>query len=171
MTAKDKQNEFLKAYLKPIFKEEGFNTTGQNWWKDKGDFFLVINLQNSQWNSSDSLSFCFNIGVALTKKLRDPAKKKATYQDIGTNVREDSFLPEERNKHKYRKDGWLGYLLTNETDIKDFIRELKIDFEENILPKLNSLYTLSDCLRFFEQFGIWGENLKKQVEELNNTEK
>ena len=36
-----------------------------------GDFFIIINLQNSQWNSKEELSFCLNIGVALTEKLAD----------------------------------------------------------------------------------------------------
>lgn len=51
MNAKEKQTEFIKGYLKPKLKDEGFGTSGQTWWKNKGDFFIVINLQNSQWNS------------------------------------------------------------------------------------------------------------------------
>ncbi len=43
MTAKDKQKEFIKIYLKPKLKEWGYHTAGQTWWKDKGDFFNVIN--------------------------------------------------------------------------------------------------------------------------------
>ncbi|MCC9138936.1 DUF4304 domain-containing protein [Pontibacter silvestris] len=169
MNAKDKQKEFIKTYLKPKLKEEGYNTAGQNWWKNKGDFFITINLQNSQWNSVESLSFCFNIGVALTEKIKDPEKKKATYYDAGAAIREDGFLPDERKKHKYRKESWLGYIITNDTDLEDFSRELKIDFEEAILPKLNNLDSLEDCLSFFKQFGFWGENLKKQIEEISKT--
>ena len=58
MTAKDKQIEFIKTYSKPKLKEEGFRTSGQTWWKIKDDFFVVINLQNSQRNSKEELSFC-----------------------------------------------------------------------------------------------------------------
>lgn len=61
MTAKDKQNQFIKDYLKPRLKELGFRTTGNNWWKNMDDFFIVINLQNSQWNEKNELSFCFNL--------------------------------------------------------------------------------------------------------------
>ncbi len=28
-------------------------TPGQTWWKDKGNFFNFINLQNYSWNSKD----------------------------------------------------------------------------------------------------------------------
>ncbi|MBC5992636.1 DUF4304 domain-containing protein [Pontibacter cellulosilyticus] len=166
MTAKEKQKEIIKSYLKPKLKEEGFNTSGMNWWKSKGDFFLFINLQSSSWNSSDNVSFCFNIGVALTARLSDPAKRKATYDDISAEVREEDLLPEDRKKHRYRKDNWLGYLITNDTDIIDFTKELRTDLEEIILPKLQSLNSLSDCINFFEPFGYWGYNLKMKVEEL-----
>lgn len=104
-TAKDIQTDFIKTYLKPTLKEHGFKTSGQTWWKSKGDFFLVINLQNSQWNSKEELSFCLNIGVALTEKLADKEKKKATYVDLATQVREDAYLTEERQQIKKSQGG------------------------------------------------------------------
>lgn len=171
MTAKEKQIEFIKTYLKPKLKEEGFRTSGQTWWKIKDDFFVVINLQNSQWNSKEELSFCFNIGVGLTENLSDPSKKKATYFDIATELREDAYLSDKRNKHKYRQDGWLGYVMTDKTNIEDFKNELRIDFENDILPKLNGLGTIHDCLEFYRQFDYWGERLQSQVDELKKNEK
>jgi len=74
MTAKDKQTEFIKTYLKPTLKSHDYRTSGQTWWKNMGDFFVVINLQNSQFNNKEELSFCLNIGVALTEKLADKEK-------------------------------------------------------------------------------------------------
>lgn len=171
MNAKDKQIEFIKSYIKPKLKEEGFRASGQTWWKIKEDFFIVINLQNSQWNIKEELSFCFNIGVGLTDNLSDPNKKKATYFDIVTQLREAAYLSDKRNKHKYRQDGWLGYLLTDKTDLEDFKNELKNDFENDILPKLNGLETIQDCLEFYRQFDFWGELLQNQVDELKENEK
>ena len=167
MNAKEKQTEFIKDYLKPKLKAEGYGTTGQTWWKNKEEFFIVINLQNSQWNSKDKLSFCFNIGIALTKRLKDIARKKAGYNDIVTNLREDAYLSKDRQKHKYREDGWLGYLITDKTDLADFIKELKYDFEIEILPKLNRLNNLNDCLEFYKGFGFWGDHLRKLIDNMN----
>jgi hypothetical protein len=164
-TSKDLQNEFIKKYLKPTLKEHGYKTSRQTWWKNMGDFFIVINLQNSQWNSKEELSFCLNIGVALTKKLADKEKKKASYFDLATLLREDSYLTEERKNIKKIKGGWLGYKITNATNINDFITEFKIDLEQNILKQLDKLKTLKDCVQFYEKFDIWGNNLKKQIEE------
>lgn len=168
MNAKEKQTEFIKGYLKPKLKDEGFGTSGQTWWKNKGDFFIVINLQNSQWNSKDELSFCFNIGIALTDRLKDSAKKKATYNDIITNLRESAYLSKDRQKHKYRQDGWLGYLLTDKTDLADFTNELRFDIENEILPRLNRLNNLDDCLDYYKDFEFWGENLRKLINNMTN---
>lgn len=165
VTAKDIQLEFIKTYLKPVLKENGYRTSGQTWWKNMGDFFIVINLQNSSFNSKEELSFCLNIGVALTEKLADKEKKKASFYDLATQVREDAYLPEDRQIAKKAQGGWLGYKITDKTILPEFISEFKIDFEENILRILNGFETLSDCVVFYEKFGPWTSGLKRQIEE------
>ena len=164
-TSKDIQTEFIKTYLKPTLKEHGYKTSGQTWWKGMGDFFIIINLQNSQWNSKEELSFCLNIGVALSEKLADKEKKKATYFDVATPLREDAYLTQERQKIKKAKGGWLGYKITDKTNINDFIADFKIDLESNILKQLDELKTLKDCVLFYEKFDIWVDNLKRQIAE------
>ncbi|MEZ5003312.1 MAG: DUF4304 domain-containing protein [Chitinophagales bacterium] len=164
-TAKDIQADFIKSYLKPVLKADGFNTNGLTWWKNKGDFFVVINLQNSQWNRYAELSFCLNIGVALTEKLADKQKRKATYYDLAAQVREDAYMTEEREQAKKFKDGWIGYRITDKTNLSEFIMDFKIDLEDNILKILNSFESLDDCIAFYQQFEFWGENLKRQIEE------
>lgn len=44
MTAKEKQTYFVKTYLKPTLKTFGYQTSGQTWWKNKGDFFYLNKL-------------------------------------------------------------------------------------------------------------------------------
>lgn len=165
MTAKDIQKEFIKTYLKPTLKEHGYKTSGQTWWKDMDDFFIVINLQNSQWNSKEQLSFCLNIGIALTEKLADKDKKKATYFDLATQARENVYLPRGRQEIKISKGGWLGYKVTDTTNITDFISDFKIDLEDNILKILDSFKTLGDCVKFYEKYEHLAENLKNQMTE------
>ena len=164
-TAKDIQTDFIKTYLKPTLKEHGYKASGQTWWKDMGDFFIVINLQNSQWNSKEELSFCLNIGVALTEKLADKEKRKATYFDLAIQLRENAYLTEERQQKKKEKDGWLGYKISDTTNLNDFITEFKIDLEDNILRQLDQLKTLKDCVLFYEKFNLWSNILNKQIEE------
>src|SRR5690606_36841626 len=118
------------------------------------------------WNSKNELSYCFNIGVGLTEKMNDAKKKMPTYFDLATQLREDAYLSDSRKKHKYRQDSWLGYLITDKTDSKDFTSELNTDFQKDILPKLSGMKTINDCLKFYEKFDFWGNTLKKQVEQL-----
>lgn len=162
MTAKEKQNEFIKSYLKPTLKQNGYQTAGQTWWKDKGDFFSVINLQNYSWNSKDSVDFRFNIGIALKATVKDEQKKKATYNDLTTQLDEGTFLPDRKNR-KFGNN--QGYSINDSTNLDEFIIALKTDFETYILQGLDEPKTLADCIKFYEQFPFWGDNLKRVIAE------
>lgn len=148
MTAKEIQTEFIKTYLKPTLKNYGYKTAGQTWWKGMGDFFIVINLQNSQWNSKEDVSFCFNTGVALT--LID--KKKASYNDIFPPLRHEVYLTEKRRQFLKEQYGGLGYSIRDNTDLDDFIADFKVDFEGSVLKSLEELKTIEDCAVLYEKF-------------------
>ncbi|HMO79624.1 MAG TPA: DUF4304 domain-containing protein [Pyrinomonadaceae bacterium] len=165
MTSQEKQAEFIKSYLKPTLKAHGYKTSGKTWWKDKGLFFIVINLQNSQWNSKKESTFCLNIGVALTEKLADKEKKKATCYDLATPLGEAAYLNVERLEVQKRMGGGLGYKITDETNVIDFINYFKIDLEDNILKRLDELRTLGDCVAFYDKFEFWGNFLRRQIDE------
>jgi len=163
MTAKEKQTDFINTYLKPTLKNVGYQTSGQTWWKDKGDFFTLINLQNFSWNSKDSVDFCFNIGVAIKATMTDTDKKKPTVHDLTIYLRESYFLTDVRKDYKFRNK--TGYVLNEQTDLNDFIAELKFDFENSILPTLDKLNSLQNCVDKFGGITFWGENLKKVIAE------
>ena len=164
MTAKEKQTEFIKSYLKPTLKQFGYQTSGQTWWKDKGYFFNIINLQNYSWNSKNSVDFRFNVGIALKATVKDGQKKKATYNDLTVHLDEGTFLPD-RKKRRFGDN--QGYSITDKTDIKEFIDSLKVDFETYILPGLEKHNSLTDCVEFYGKFPFWGDNLKKVIKENN----
>ena len=162
MTAKEKQTEFIKTYLKPTLKQNGYQTSGQTWWKDKGDFFNVINLQNYSWNSKDNVDFRFNIGIALKATVKDEQKKKVTYNDLTTHLDEGTFLPDRKNRIFGNNQ---GYSITDDTNVDEFIIAMKTDFETYILPGLEEPKTLADCIKFYERFPFWGDNLKRVIVE------
>ena len=163
MTAKEIQTEFIKTYLKPTLKKSAYQTSGQTWWKKKGDFYILISLQNFSWNSKDSVDFCFNIGVALKVAMKNVEKKKPAVHDLTVYLRENFYLPENRHEYKYKNK--TGYFLTGKSDLNEFINEIKFDFEKNILPYLDSINILQDCIDKFGSLTFWGDHLKKLIEE------
>ena len=164
MTAKDKQTDFIKFFLKPTLKEWGYQTSGLTWWKDKGEFFNVINLQNYSCNTKENVDFRFNIGVALKATVKDEKKRKATYHDLSVHLDEGAFLPDRKNR-KFGNN--QGYSITGATDLKEFTESLKTDFESYILPELEKINSLEECLIFYGQFEFWGERLKNDIEKHN----
>lgn len=159
MTAKEIQTEVIKTYFKPTLKEHGYYLNGQTWRKDKGDFFIIINLQNFSWNSRESVDFCFNVGVALKVTMNEDELKSPKAHNMSVYLREDFYLPNERKTHKYRNKS--GYTMSQTTNLSEFKKEFKKDFEEFVLPFLNKLNSIDDCLEHFGNIAFWGENLRK----------
>lgn len=162
MTAKENQEILIKTYLKPLLKEKGYKTSGNNWWKNNIGFYYVINLQNFSFNSKDNIDFCFNIGIALEKFIADKTRKKVTGYDIAIPCREQSFISKNRQEHKFRKN--LGFHIEANTNMEDFKTEFRIDFEQNILPILESLNSIEECIEFYDKMPLWKNTFRKLVD-------
>ncbi|WP_343697198.1 DUF4304 domain-containing protein [Flavobacterium sp.] len=162
MTAKEKQEILIKTYLKPLLKDKGYKTSGNNWWKNNETFYSVINLQNFSFNSKDQVDFCFNIGIALERFISDKTKKKITGYDIAIPCREQCFISKSRQEHKFRKN--LGFRLETDTNMEDFTTEFRIDFEQNILPTLESLNSIDKCVEFYDKMPLWKNTFRQLVE-------
>lgn len=162
MNAKETQSAFIKTYLKPTLKEHRYLTSGQTWWKDRGNFFTIINLQNFSWNTKNDVCFCFNIGIAPKATAKNPLRP--TYADLIMMTREDIYLPADRLTHKYKNN--TGYILESSSDLKEFSTELKNDFELYILPRLEELKTLNDCITHFNTIPFLGNRFKTTITDL-----
>lgn len=162
MTSKEIQSAFIKTYLKQLLKQNGYFINGQTWWKNRGEFYTIINLQNFSWNTKDDVSFCFNIGIALKATVKN--LQKPLYSDLTVQTREGSYLPESRKIHVYRDK--TGYKINESTDLTSFTEELKLDFEHHILPELERLNTLSSCLTYYGQMIFWGDHLKNKITQM-----
>jgi hypothetical protein len=65
MNTKEIKEEIIKELIKPIFKENGFKTSGTTFLKQEEGFVKVFNIQSSKWNHKECVSFTFNIGIFL----------------------------------------------------------------------------------------------------------
>lgn len=153
MNAKEKQKEVVTKILKPLLKKWGYKTAGQNWWKINGEFFNVINLQNFSWNIKDKVDFCFNFSTGLSKTISK--KPRVVIHDGITYQRERSFLPNTKTSHRDN----IGYHITTQTDTEALGKEIKKDFEFTILPKLDSLNSVSNLLNFYKE-GVFADGLR-----------
>lgn len=162
MNAKEIQLEFIKLHLKPLLKHWGYIINGQTWFKDKGEFYTLINLQNFSWNSKHIVDFCFNIGVSVK---RQSLPDKPTGFNLDIYLREGFYLPNNRKEHLYRNK--TGYTITDCINHGSFILEIKTDFEKYVLPYLDNLQTLDDCVDKFGDITFWGDNLKKVIANRN----
>jgi len=163
MTAKEIQAKIIKEYLKPRLKTFGYLNSGQNWWKDNGEFFTIIQLQNFSWNSKEKVDFCFNIGISI--KVVEKNLQKPSAQNMTVQTRENLYLPTERIENKYHNK--TGYTLSNEDDETKFLNEIVIDFENHILPELEKIKSIPDCVEKFGDITFFGDYLKKVLYENN----
>ena len=145
-----------------MLKSFGYKNSGRTWWKDMGDFYNVINIQNYSWNSIDSVDFRFNIGVALKGKLKDRTGKKVSYSELVTMLDEGTFLPDRKNRMFGNNQ---GYSITNDTPLQSFKDVVHKDFEEYILPRLDTPKGLADLIQFYEPYDFWCKNLKRRIAE------
>ena len=169
MNALEKRTIILKDFLKPLFKQEGFSTSGNYWWKDFEHHFILIHFQNSQHNHIDSAAFCLNCSLGLKILLENDTKRWNAWPQF--YWREADVLPESRHFSGYRKDGGLGYSIKEETDMDNFTAELSEDLDKYVFPFLNRLNSLKEALDILDRelkpegqtYGLRNEIKKRNI--------
>jgi len=138
MNAKEKQNIIVKNIIKPFLKERGYKNKGNNYFKEESEFFKVITMQNFSWNNSDDVEFCFNFGI-LVKDIGISCETPVNLgaQHCHLQLRESDFLPQSRDKGKYRER--RQYNIKSETDENEFGKLIEEDFELFILMDFDSI--------------------------------
>lgn len=156
MTAKEKQLAFVRDFLKPLLKAEGYKTAGNKWWKINEPYFNFIELQNFSWNSRNSTDFCFNFTTGFIAEVDH--SKKPTIHDGFAYVCESYFYVSKNNYWK----GVNGYHINDSTDLSKFSEQVLNDFKLLILPKFN-LLTDADSIANFYSDEFWGPRVKQSL--------
>lgn len=151
MNAKEKQIDFINTYFKPTLKKYGYRFYGQTYFKLGGEIIPLINFQNYSWNSQNNVEFRFNIGFTTNDNIKNAKKAKISFSESWVQLSEGDYL--EKENHSFRNE--IGYVIDDSTDLSDFTLELRDDFEKHILPKLDSMKTIDDCLDFHKKIEFW----------------
>jgi hypothetical protein len=133
--------KFMSSYLEPALKKRGYQRHEGTWWQSRGDYFLVIHMQPFSW-ITDGFAFCFNIGAAKSSDLRNTDNDRVIIDDCFAHAPETAFLSGSWEKHPFKRN--VGYSVTEHAQPANFIRALTEDFENEILPCLESLDSLED---------------------------
>lgn len=148
MTSKEKKEIILKEIVAPAFKEAGYRTIGQTYYRVQGECCLTVKTQSSRFNSAATgYTFWFHIKALPKETTREKIKEWNSY---GTSsIHEDSLLPDCGYLHPYHNpmgyqiDGYKNYV-PQDMDIEDLKNRIGSDLREVILPQLDGIRSLDD---------------------------
>ena len=147
MTSKEKKTVLIKEVITPAFKEAGYSTLGQTYYRVQGECCMLVNLQSSRFNSVvTGYTFWFHINACPKDTTKEWIKQwNAT---ASSDVHEYLLLPDCGYLHPYHNslgyqiDGYKNYA-PQDMDIEDMKQRLGSDFRDYILPQLDEIRTLS----------------------------
>lgn len=130
-------DDLVKGTITPFFKELGFKRDRHCFNKKTNDIIQVINIQKSQWNHVNNLSFTFNIGFFNSDIYKDSWEKEEP-----KFIREDDCQVHFRLGHITKKrDYW--YELNEKKSKADLENEIKDHLNNYLKPILADNQTLN----------------------------
>jgi Domain of unknown function (DUF4304) len=93
-------DKFFATILKgfhPLFKQNGFHKSGQNFILESPECWVVINLQKSRWSDLDEKTFYVNVAATAKRLLEfehEPIDKAPMHWKCAWNIRAEQLAPE-----------------------------------------------------------------------------
>ncbi len=156
--ARNLQDEFdvlITKIVFPVFKENNFKKKGNNFNRKTQDMVQFFDVQKSQWNSKENVSFTFNIGFYSEKVF-----KEIESSDISDFPKmNDCFLQTRVGHIFYGTDKWFDInqntnTLELEKEILKVMQETMIFFNNHM--NLISIKDVAD--KYGSNVGIFGFN-------------
>lgn len=147
MTSKEKKTAVIREVITPMFKEAGYSTLGQTYYRMQGECCMLVNLQSSHFNSVvTGFTFWFHINV---RPKEDTTKEwiKQWNAAASSDIHECLLLPDCGYLHPYHSalgyqiDGYRNYQ-PQDMDVEDIKTRIGGDFRDYILPQLDEIRTL-----------------------------
>jgi hypothetical protein len=137
MTTRNFQVEFdnlIKEIVNPALKKIGFKKSVRNYKKSINDIVQVFNIQKSQWNSVDEVTFTFNVGFFSSEIF------------LETNTRPLPNFPKEYDC--FINVGIVKWYKINKSITYDSLKiELQNEIDENVVDFFANYESL-DSLNF-----------------------
>lgn len=147
----EKRNIVVKQVIKPLLKKHGFSTTGTDWYRETDNSYIIIHMQNSQFNSTATgACFCFHISASPKDEIEEKLSNQWMYNQA-YELKQFAFLPycgmlsTYYAGDWYQIDGYKDYLPTD-VPVEDICRQIGEDFEVYILPELSAVKSFEDFL-------------------------
>jgi hypothetical protein len=126
--------DLLKG-LRPLFKEYGFRSSGQNFILESPECWVIINFQKSRWSDSDETTFYVNVAAGSKHWLEfcgEPTGKVPRYYACAWQWRAEHFGPDK---------GIQSWTLRDENDTRDVLVYLQRLFREFVFPSTKTMTT------------------------------
>lgn len=148
MTSKEKKEIVIKEVVTPAFKEAGYQKIGQTYYRVQGECCMLVNLQNSQFNSAATgFIFRFHIDARSKEMSKEEIRKwkGCAYSDIQESLLlpDCGYLHPYHNSLGYQIDGHRNYQ-PQDMDVEEIKKRIGSDFRDHILPQLDLISSLED---------------------------
>lgn len=138
-------DDIVKRAVAPFFKGLGFKKNGNGFNREIHDVVQMANIQKSQWNHADNVSFTFNIGFFSADIYKDSWDK-----DIPKFIREYDCQIHLRLGHITKQtDYW--YELNEKVTVDELENEIKDHLDKFLKPLLERVQTLNSMREFIEK--------------------
>jgi len=142
-------NLLVDKFIKPVMSAHGFRKDKFTWNRGKTDIIHMLDIQQSQWNSKDDISFTINVGACVMRERQIFNGGK----EIPRFIHEINCFPSVRVGHllceKGRfKDIWWELKSLNDIDIVG--KELEAIIQNKCIPFLDNLDSMDKVITFTE---------------------
>lgn len=145
-------NEFNNLMLNivfPIFKKNNFRKQANHFSRKINDITQTFNIQKSQWNSKENISFTFNIGFYSEKIFKDI--RGSNTPDFPKTY--DSFIYIRAGHLVYGNDKWFD--VSQNTDFLQLEKEI-LKVVNEVVNLFNSYTTLISLKDITSKYGSIG---------------
>lgn len=146
-------DDIVKRTIAPFFKGLGFKKNGNGFNRTTDDIIQVANIQKSQWNHADNVSFTFNIGF-----FNEDIYKNSWDKAVPKFIREYDCQIHFRLGHITKKsDYW--YELNENVAVDKLETEIKDHLDNFLKPILETVQTMNSM----KEFMIKNTDLKRTM--------